>query len=126
MLHEYHNLPVRLPAYMDLANIEAELDLTTSQLASWGGLVDTFEDVRDAVEALDTIAGCQLGEHAPGLEDVLEMQARSLAVRLGAVRRLHGAVAKLGRVLSPRQRARADRLLAIHFRELGGAPHRLS
>ena len=126
MLQESTNVRARLPAHMDLARVEAELDLTSTQLASWVVLVDTFEEVRDAVEALDVITGHQLGEHAPGLEEVLEIQAKCLAVRLGAVRRLHGAVARLGRSLTPRQRTRADRLLGIHFRDLALTPDRLN
>ena len=126
MLQETNRLRVRLPGHTDLARVELELNLTSTQLPSWGALVETYDEVRDAIEAIETITAFRCEEHAPTLAQVLDMEAKYLAVRLGSVRRLHGAVAKLGRVLTPRQRIHADRLLAICFRDLGYAPHRSS
>ena len=116
----------RSPARASLARVKAELDLTSDQIPSWTRLVDVYDEARDAVQAVSMISGFRFEEHAPTLAQVLEIEAKWLAVRLDAVRRLHEALEQLELELTPRQRLHTDRLLAVHFRELGSAPNRSS
>lgn len=101
-----------------LARIEIELDLAPNQLSAWQAFAATYDEVRDAVAAVD-VATDQLDDRPPTLQEALERRARRLAVRLGAAREINGAAVSLFRVLQPPQRRRADRLMAVLIRELG-------
>ncbi len=101
----------------DLARIEIELDLTADQQSAWNEFRATYDEVRDAIEAVDAMTG-QIDDRPPTLQEALEQRGRRFAVRLGAARQLSGAAVNLFRVLQPQQRRRADRLLAVLVREL--------
>lgn len=97
-----------------------EFDLTESQLHLWRSFEDVFEEVRHAVEATEAIADHSSRHRPPSLAESLETQAQLLAVRLGATRRLQTAATVLLAGLTPRQRASAERHLAVLCRRSGG------
>ena len=109
-----------------LERIATELDLTDEQQVAWRVFALTFDECRDAIEAVDAIAEVKRDDRAPTLQDALEAQAPCLSVRLGAARQIKVAVDGLYRVLAPQQRRRADRLLTVVYRELSSVPERLS
>ena len=105
-----------------LIQIEAELDLSTHQRAAWDVFVETFDWVRNDLDALEAIVGVRCDDRAPGLRDALGMQAERVAARLSAVRHLESAAQNLYRTLSSRQRTRADRMLSVLCGEIGCVP----
>ena len=118
MLQVVRNLQARPGAGRNLAGV-AMLDLTAEQVPLWNILADILGEAKHAIEAIDAIAELQRSERAPSIVDLLEEQTRRLGVRLGATRQIMIAATNLRRVLSPRQRASADRYLTAICRELG-------
>lgn len=101
-----------------LAHVEGELALTREQRTAWRALVGVAEEVNDAISAVDQTAASCSADHVPGLTDALEVTCHRLAVRLAAACRIASAATVLRDTLTPRQRARADRLLALLSKEL--------
>lgn len=101
-----------------LARVEGELALTREQRSAWRALVGVVEEVNDAICAVDRTAASCASERIPGLADALEVTCHRLAVRLAAACRIASAATVLRDTLTPRQRARADRLLALLSKEL--------
>lgn len=117
MLHFHHHTHTDLCEDAPLRSIESRFDLSATQLQAWRQFEETFCDVRDALEANALL---QARDRAPTFEEFLEMQSSGLAVELGGMRRIASAAAQLYRVLSPRQRACADRHLTALCRGLEG------
>lgn len=110
----------RPPSQLD--QLQQTLDLHNDQLGRWREFESTFEEIQHALEAIDAIASIQARDRAPALTEMLELQSRCLAIRLGATRRLAMVAADLLASLTPRQREGAERRLPALFRRVGLAP----
>lgn len=110
----------RAPSQLD--ELQQTLDLHHDQLGRWREFESTFEEIQHALEAIEAIASTQARDRAPALSEMLELQSRCLAIRLGATRRLATVAADLLASLTPRQRAGAERHLPALFRRAGLAP----
>lgn len=118
MLHFIQHAGLEIANDATLRDIVTRFDLSATQQQAWRAFEEAFCEVRDALEANAVL---DQRERAPTLEEHLEMRSRSLAVELGAMRRLTSAASQLYRVLSPRQRASADRHLTALCRSLESA-----
>jgi hypothetical protein len=113
MLNLMHDPQRRGKRSQPMRRIEDELDLAESQRELWRTFEDIFEEIRQAIEATEAISMLTSRDHRPSLDEALDAQARRLAVRLGATRRLQTAALVLLAGLTPRQRAYAERHLAV-------------
>lgn len=94
-----------------LNGIRADLGISEHQDPAWQAFVKTYGAVAIALESFDEEAAGCCREHLPSFPNALDLEIRSLAARLAAVRMVKAITHSLYPVLSSRQRERADRLL---------------
>lgn len=122
MLRTLDSSPRHHPQTLPLKCIEIELNLNSAQRLLWQEFEDTFDEISNAIEAVDAIVDMQVRDRAPLFVERLKIESRYLAMQLGARRRLVLAANNLLASLTPRQQLVAERHLRALMRLLGHAP----
>lgn len=104
-----------------LLELEDELGIMGFQKAAWQVFVEALETVAKTLETIDADCAQSIHDRAPSLPLVLGIQTQRLTARLQANRLLKAITDSLYRSLNPRQRERADRLLAPILKDIGSA-----
>jgi plasmid stabilization system protein ParE len=104
------------------ADLELDLGISDPQRSAWQTFAETFIAAMTLLRDLDHKAAQQFAERPPSFPGCLELELSRLTAHIDASRMLQAVSRSLYCLFTPRQRERADRLLARLCGQLVGHP----
>lgn len=109
-------------SHQRFVNLERDLAISDCQKPAWDAFVQTFESIAQSRLVKTARHVSDTSDRPLPVRDALTSQLQRLGDEIVLARTFNVTVGSLYQSLSPRQQARADRLLPVLCRDLGLCP----